>query len=222
MRRTLLACLALLLAAPAVARAQRGQVTIQPFAGGLDLDARNMAWSAGGSPELTFPLSNPWMAGARLGLGLSRHWALEASYGRARGSYGIRCVTGSDEPCGIPDDEGDVDATARSLAFRLALPVSEEWRMVAIAGMGSLEVEVGGPPIETAVESIAGSRTDGSTWEVGFGVEWRRSRHWGARLEARNHAMDCPDAVDRSRIGVCRGDETLHHLEWTGGATYTF
>jgi len=183
------------------------QVELLPFAGVLIPDSDLGVVDDLGRPLKLDPAP---IAGLRLIVNLSDHASLEGSVGFSPSSlvvdedhFGIGSFAG--------DEIADVDLLLYSGGFSYDF-FDSAVRPFVTAGLGAIRFD---PQI-----AGVGPDTDFSV-DIGGGVKFYASEHFGLRLEVRDHIIPSKDRYDYG-FGFCCGEPDRDHLELSAGLILGF
>jgi hypothetical protein len=145
--------------------------------------------------------------GARLNVGLSRRWQVDASYGYAQ------VETERSEFVDFPDPEDQIELDVHSVygAADFFLGGNQEipTRLMLSAGLGFMIVnpEEGDGDVDFMIPLAIGFTHPVNDW-VTF------------RGEVRDHVQFCSTADSAEEFAPCLGDELLNHFEGSGGLEF--
>ena len=204
-RYSIVVCLVLLMALPAIANADSsgwyiaadvGRSHFGDVAAQSDQIVTQISQDTSGGPPAT--TSTDTDTGYRLtgGYQFSPYWGLEASYvdfGRAtitENAASLRgCPPNTPPPyCLGPEVGGVVDATLKAhgwvLAGTAAYPFNDQWSVFGRLGVisGNVELDVNSTPIYADPPSVSDSSSGHLHTTYGVGVNWSFANHWSARL----------------------------------------
>ena len=147
------------------------------------------------------------MFGARLNVGVSRRWELDAAYGYAQ----VETEPSEFEDFPDPEEQIELDVHAIYGAANYFLGGTQDipTRLVLGAGLGLLIVnpESGEGDADFMIPISVGFTHPVNDWITFLG-------------EVRDHVHFCSTSEDASEAAVCFGDEVLNHFEVSGGLKF--